>query len=78
MFGSIGIPEILVGLLIIGSLWVAPKALPAIGRKLGGNLREMLHVGKAFREGLEDTKEVANTVVDETRKAVSEVTSESA
>lgn len=56
MFGSLGIPEMLiVGLLV--ALIFGPSRLPKMGKALGETIREFRQVGKQLEEAEDDIRD---------------------
>lgn len=52
MFGSLGLPEILV-IAGIAMLIFGPRQLPKLGRSLGETIREFRKVGNEIQKGLD-------------------------
>jgi sec-independent protein translocase protein TatA len=53
MFGSLGLPELLI-IAIVCLLIFGPRQLPKLGRSLGETIKEFRGVGKEIQRGLED------------------------
>ncbi len=53
MFGSLGMPELIV-ILVIALIIFGPRKLPEIGRSLGKSIREFKNTSKELRSTLEE------------------------
>lgn len=53
MFGSLGMPELLV-IGLIAALIFGPRQLPKLGRSIGETIREFRNVGRELQSGYED------------------------
>lgn len=71
MPGSIGLPELLIVLFVI-LLILGPKRLPALGRSVGGGLREL----KDSIRGKDDDRELTAPTPTEERELDGEVVRE--
>ena len=55
MFGSLGVPEIVI-ILAICLLIFGPKRLPSVGRSLGESIREFRGIGKQLTGDEDDPR----------------------
>ncbi len=53
MFGSLGMPELII-ILVIALIIFGPRKLPEIGRSLGKSIREFKNTSKELRSTLEE------------------------
>lgn len=72
MFGSIGMPELIV-IFVIALILFGPRKLPELGRSLGRSLNEFKRASNELRNSLEE-----EVRLDEQREAQSKVHAEAA
>jgi sec-independent protein translocase protein TatA len=58
MFGSLGMPELLI-IGVVCLLIFGPRQLPKLGKSLGETIKEFRGVGKEIQRGLEDDEKDA-------------------
>jgi len=76
MFGSIGIPELLI-ILAVALLVFGPKKLPEVGKSLGKAMREFKKTSEEIRGRIEDEIQASEIkgVADDLRKDIQDIKS---
>jgi sec-independent protein translocase protein TatA len=74
MFGSIGMPELIV-IFIVALLVFGPKKLPELGKSLGRGLAEFKRASDDLKRTIEDEIEQGKHEADAVKKQVAEVKS---
>jgi TatA/E family protein of Tat protein translocase len=74
MFGSIGMPELIL-IFIVALLVFGPKKLPELGKSLGRGLAEFKRASDDLKKTIEDEIEQGKHEADAVRKQVAEVRS---
>ena len=74
MFGSIGMPELIL-IFIVALLVFGPKKLPELGKSLGRGLAEFKRASDDLKKTIEDEIEQGKHEADAVKKQVAEVRS---
>ena len=74
MFGSIGMPELIL-IFIVALLVFGPKKLPELGKSLGRGLAECKRASEDLRKTIEDEIEQGKQEADAVKKQVADVRS---
>ena len=76
MFGSIGIPELLI-IMALALLVFGPRKLPEVGKSLGKAMREFKRTSEEIRGRIEDEIQASEIkgVADELRKDIQDIKS---
>jgi|SRR5262245_5617210 len=74
MFGSIGMPELIL-IFIVALLVFGPKKLPELGKSLGRGLAEFKKASEDLKKTIEDEIEQGKNEADAVKKQVAEVRS---
>jgi sec-independent protein translocase protein TatA len=72
MFGSIGMPELIL-IFVVALLVFGPKKLPELGKSLGRGLAEFKRASEDLKKTIEDEIEHGKQETDEVKQQVSEV-----
>lgn len=74
MFGSIGVPELLI-ILAIALLVFGPKKLPEVGRSIGKAMREFKRTSEEIRGRIEDEIQASEikTLKDDIQKDIQDI-----
>jgi sec-independent protein translocase protein TatA len=72
MFGSIGMPELIL-IFVVALLVFGPKKLPELGKSLGRGLAEFKKASEDLKKTIEDEIEQGKHEADAVRKQVAEV-----
>jgi len=72
MFGSIGMPELIL-IFVVALLVFGPKKLPELGKSLGRGLAEFKKASEDLKKTIEDEIEQGKNEADAVRKQVTEV-----
>jgi sec-independent protein translocase protein TatA len=72
MFGSIGMPELIL-IFVVALLVFGPKKLPELGRSLGKGLAEFKRASDDLKKTIEDEIEQGKREADSVKKQVTEV-----
>ena len=72
MFGSIGMPELIL-IFVVALLVFGPKKLPELGKSLGRGLAEFKKASEDLKKTIEDEIEQGKQEADAVKKQVSEV-----
>ncbi len=70
MFGSLGMPEIML-IFVVALILFGPRQMPKIGKSLGKALAEFRRASNEFKRTIED--EVAASDLEEVRKDIEEI-----
>ena len=70
MFGSIGMPEMLI-ILVIALIIFGPRKLPELGRSLGKSLAEFKRASNELKDTLEEEIRIEEAKETETKRAAS-------
>jgi len=74
MFGSIGMPELIL-IFVVALLVFGPKKLPELGKSLGRGLAEFKRASEDLKKTIEDEIEQGKQEADSVRQHVAEVKS---
>ena len=72
MFGSIGMPELIL-IFVVALLVFGPKKLPELGKSLGKGLAEFKRASEDLKKTIEDEIEQGKREADSVKKNVTEV-----
>jgi TatA/E family protein of Tat protein translocase len=72
MFGSIGMPELIL-IFVVALLVFGPKKLPELGKSLGRGLAEFKKASEDLKKTIEDEIEQGKNEADAVKKQVNEV-----